>query len=144
MEITLTTPALLFPAISLILLAYTNRFLAVAKRIRELKVAYQTNKSSITFDQIRNLRRRIYMMRNMQILGVGSLLGCVLCMFFLFEGKIAIGKWTFAISLILMIISLVISLKEIAMSVQALNIELTDLEHEDIMKLEEDDANFFS
>jgi len=143
MEITLTTPALLFPAISLILLAYTNRFLAVAKRIRELKVTYQSNKSSITFDQIRNLRRRIYMMRNMQILGVGSLLGCVLCMFFLFEGKIELGKWIFAISLVLMIISLVISLKEIAMSVQALNIELTDLEREDIMKLEEDDSHFF-
>jgi Protein of unknown function (DUF2721). len=42
MEINLTTPALLFPAISLLLLAYTSRFLALAALMRELHVRYKT------------------------------------------------------------------------------------------------------
>jgi hypothetical protein len=140
MEITLTTPALLFPAISLILLAYTNRFLAVAKRIRELKMVYQSGKKRIHFDQIRNLRRRLIMMRNMQELGVAGLLGCVLCMFLLFAGEEYLARWIFGISLLLMIVSLGLSMKEISISVQALNLELTDLEIEDIEKLEEDSS----
>lgn len=42
MELTLTTPALLFPALSLLLLAYTSRFLTLANLIRELHRRYQT------------------------------------------------------------------------------------------------------
>jgi hypothetical protein len=138
MEITVTTPALLFPAVSLILLAYTNRFQAVSRRIRELKDVYKQHHYGFHFEQIRTLRRRLVLIRNMQVLGVGALLGCVCTMLFLFIGEAGAGKWMFAVSLLLMIISLILSLKELTLSIQALNLELTDLEKEDREKLEGD------
>ena len=70
-ELTLTTPALLFSAVSLILLAYTNRFLSYAQLVRTLKDQYEQHRSQITVAQIENLRHRLYLTRTMQILGIG-------------------------------------------------------------------------
>lgn len=78
-ELTLTTPSILFSAISLIMLAYTNRFLAYASVIRNLKKEHESNPSPITQQQMDNLRRRLHMTRSMQIYGVSSLLLCVVC-----------------------------------------------------------------
>lgn len=130
MEITLTTPALLFPAVSLLLLAYTNRFLTLATIIRGLYDRYYSNKDETLLLQIQNLRYRVYLIRNMQIAGVMSLLICVVSMFALFAGWVDAGKWSFGIALILMIISLGISLRELQISVGALDLLLTDLEQE--------------
>ena len=127
-EITLTTPALLFPAISLLLLAYTNRFLTLATLIRQLHSKYQENPSGMLIGQIENLRRRVGLIRNMQALGISSLLLCVLCMFLLFASEYVIGWWVFGISLFLLMLSLALSLQEIIISVKALNIQLSDLE----------------
>ena len=77
MEIDLTTPALLFSAISLIMLAYTNRFLSYAQLVRTLKEQYMENPSSVKAAQIANLRKRLYLTRAMQVAGIGSLLLCV-------------------------------------------------------------------
>jgi hypothetical protein len=128
MEITLTTPALLFPTISLLLLAYTNRFLAIASLIRGLHSKYQENHDPIIFRQIKNLRKRVLLIRNMQAFGIVSLFLCVLCMFLLFWGKIWAGEIVFSISLILMMCSLSLSLWEIQISVKALNLQLIDIE----------------
>ena len=128
MEITLTTPALLFPAISLLLLAYTNRFLAIASLIRNLHSKYQHDPTRIIEAQIKNLRLRVILIRNMQVLGVTSLLLCVVCMFILFAGKIIIGKWIFAISLTLLILSLTLSVIEVQISIKALNIQIGNME----------------
>jgi hypothetical protein len=128
MEITLTTPALLFPAISLLLLAYSNRFLAIASLIRGLHRQYKEQPNSIIIGQIKNLRRRVVLIRNMQALGITSLLLCVVCMFLLFAGEVTLGKYIFGISLILLIASLAISVIEIQISVKALNLQLSDLE----------------
>ena len=130
MEIDVTTPALLFPTVSLLLLAYTNRFLALAALIRELHARYKATPSTIILAQITNLRRRIHLIRDMQALGVASLFLCVVCMFLLFAGLIGEGKVLFAVSLILLMTSLVLSLVEIRMSVRALEIHLSDIEHE--------------
>src|SRR5512147_3125927 len=130
MEISLTTPALLFPAISLLLLAYTNRFLTIATIIRNLHDRYRSEANENLLGQIANLRYRIYLIRNMQIAGVLSLLFCVISMFALFAGWIAAGQWSFAIALILMIISMVISLRELQISVGALDLLLGELEDE--------------
>jgi hypothetical protein len=92
MELSLTTPALLFPAVSLLLLAYTNRFLAIAALIRELHSRYKNNRDELLIAQIANLRQRVMLIRNMQALGVSSLLLCVVCMFVLFAGWVALGK----------------------------------------------------
>jgi hypothetical protein len=129
MEITITTPALLFPAISLLMLAYTNRFLTLATIIRGLYDRYQTVQEDNLVLQIANLRYRIYLIRNMQIFGVLSLLFCVISMFALFAGWIVGGQWTFGLALILMMISMGISLRELMISVGALDLLLADMEH---------------
>ena len=127
MEITLTTPALLFPAISLLLVAYTNRFNTLGGRIRTLHAQYKDNPDDILVGQIESLRKRVILIRNMQAFGVASLFSCVLCLFVLFAGKVLAGKVIFGISLILMMISLSLSFREILISVQALNLELGDM-----------------
>ena len=128
MELNLTTPALLFPTISLLMLAYTNRFLTLATIIRNLYDRYNDNHNDNLLKQIGNLRFRIYLIRNMQIFGVLSLLLCVVSMFSLFAGWASGGQWSFTIALILMIVSLGFSLRELFISVGALDLLLTDLE----------------
>lgn len=128
MELTLATPALLFPAVSLLLLAYTNRFLALAALIRELQARYQTTPDPVIKGQIDNLRRRVNLIRAMQEAGVASLFLCVFCMFLLFAGFIFAGKLVFAVSLLLLMGSLGLSVREIHISVHALNLQLQDIE----------------
>ena len=128
MEITITTPALLFPAISLLMLAYTNRFLTLATIIRGLYDRYQNVPEDNLRLQIANLRYRIYLIRNMQIFGVLSLLFCCISMFALFAGWIAGGQWTFGLALVLMMLSMAFSLRELMISVGALDLLLADME----------------
>jgi hypothetical protein len=129
MVLTLATPALLFSAISLLLLAYTNRFLTIAQLVRTLHTKYKENPDSILFGQIKNLRQRINLIRNMQIFGIGSLLLCVICMFLLYINWIAIAELLFGIALVSLIVSLALSVWEIQISVRALNLHLSDIEH---------------
>ena len=128
MDITLTTPGLLFPAVSLLMLAYTNRFLTLATIIRSLHDRYHANRDENLLAQIANLRYRIYLIRNMQIYGVLSLIFCVVSTFALFAGWVAGGQWSFAIAMILMIVSLAISLRELQISGGALDLLLRDME----------------
>ena len=129
MEITLTTPALLFPAISMLLLAYTNRFIALASLIRNLKEQYTRTQNSLLVGQISNLRERLFLIRNMQALGIASMFLCVLCMFVLFAENQTAGKYLFGVSLFLLLASLGLSFREIQISVNALTLELSDLEN---------------
>jgi len=124
----LATPAILFPAISLLLLAYTNRFLALAALIRSLHDRHVAKPDELIVAQIGNLRYRVLLIRNMQALGVLSLLLCTLCIFLLFVNQEMIAKLTFGASLLLMVGSLGISFHEIQVSVNALNLQLRDLE----------------
>ena len=128
MEINITTPALLFPAISLLLLAFTNRFLALANLVRQLHQNYKTDPDEFLLGQISNIRYRINLIRDMQAYGVSSLLLCVVCMLVLFAGWVVIAKWIFAVSLLLMAISLAFSIREIQISVGALDLQMIDLE----------------
>ena len=128
MELTLTTPALLFPAISLLLLAYTNRFLSLAALMRELYAQYKAHPQPRIKGQLGNLRYRIVIIRNMQAAGVASFFFCVLCMFVLFAGQRTVGTWLFGISLILLLVSLGLSLREIQVSIDALTLQLEDLD----------------
>lgn len=128
MNIDVTTPALLFPAISLLLLAYTNRFLTIATLIRSLHKNYKESPDTALLGQIENLRKRVYLIKHMQGVGVASLFFCVLCMFLLFAGQIEIGKYIFGLSILLLMFSLILSLKEISISVDALELHLSDIE----------------
>ena len=127
MEIDLTTPALLFSAISLIMLAYTNRFLSYAGLVR-LKEQHQKSHSSVTAAQIANLRKRLYLTRAMQVTGIASLLLCVVSMFFIYIQLYLASVYIFGFALILLIISLAISVYEIYISVKALEIHLNDMD----------------
>lgn len=129
MEITFNTPALLFPAISLVMLAYTNRFLALANLVRTLYAEYlKSEKQSILFGQIKNLRYRLRLIKNMQALGVVSFLCCILCMYCIYlENKTAAGI-LFGLSLGFFLWSLVLSLIEIQLSTRALELQLGDME----------------
>ena len=128
MEIDLTTPALLFSAISLIMLAYTNRFMSYAQMVRALKEQYRANHSSVTAAQIANLRKRLYLPRAMQVTGTGSLLLCVVSMFFIYIQLYLVSIYIFGLAMVLLIISLAISVYEIYISVKALELHLDDMD----------------
>ncbi|TPV33212.1 DUF2721 domain-containing protein [Paucihalobacter ruber] len=130
MEISLTTPALLFPAISLLLLAYTNRFLTLATLIRTLHKQFKDGADPNIKAQIANLRKRVNLIKNMQLTGIASLLLCVVSMFAIYENWQVFGSIVFGVSLVLLMISLIFSIIEIQISVKALNIHLIDIEKE--------------
>lgn len=128
MMMTITTPALLFPAISLLLLAYTNRFLVLAQLIRQLNHREGEQVRELAKRQIVNLRQRIVLIRSMQRWGVISFLLCTLSMFCLFMQWELAGQWFFGASLASLVLSLAVSLYEIQISCNAINIELESLE----------------
>ncbi len=128
-ELTLITPTFLFSAISLILLAFTNRFLSYAQLVRTLKDRYLEDHSAITHAQIMNLRKRLYLTKNMQMFGVASLLMCVVTMFLIYVGLHLISAYVFGIAIILLIISLSLSVWEIHISAKSLEIYLGDMEN---------------
>lgn len=128
MNLELSTPALLFPAISLLLLAYTNRFLHLAALIRKLHSDLLAGHDPHARPQIDNLRERLKLIRWMQALGIASLLGCTLAMAALFFGWRAAGETLFGASVIVMAASLALSLREIAISGGALAILLGEME----------------
>ena len=129
MDISINTPALLFPAISLIMLAYTNRFLALATRVRSLHNEYnKTENNKVVHGQIKNLRFRIKLIKQMQALGVMAFLSCIICMYFIYIEWMIMSHWVFAFSLLSFSCSLAISLWEIQLSTKALELELSDME----------------
>ena len=127
-ELTLTTPALLFSAVSLILLAYTNRFLSYAQLVRQLRDRYVENPSDITEAQIENLRKRLNLTRTMQGLGIASLFLCVVSMFLIYIGLQLFSAYVFGLALILFIPSLGVSFREIQISTRSLEIYLGTME----------------
>ncbi len=126
--LTLTTPALLFSAISLIMLAYTNRFLAYAAVIRNLSEKYLEKQEESLVRQINNLKLRLNLTRWMQIFGISSLLLCVLTMFLIYIDQHISAVWIFGVALLLLILSLALLIREIHISTQALGHHLSDME----------------
>lgn len=129
MSFDLTTPALLFSTIALLLLAYTNRFLGIANTIRKLHSDHKEDPSEIFLLEITNLSRRIRLIREMQTLSALSILLCTLCMGTLFVGWVQFGKVIFGTSLVVMALSLVLSIIEIRMSDRALELHLRDIQN---------------
>lgn len=127
-ELSLTTPALLFSAISLIMLAYTNRFLAYAAVIRNLHDIYLEKKDTSLLRQIKNLKLRLNLTRWMQIFGISSLLFCVVTMFLIYVHIHTVAVWVFGFALVLLIVSLSLLIKEIQISAEALQHHISDIE----------------
>ncbi len=131
MQLDLITPTFLFSAVSLILLAYTNRFLSYAQLVRTLKDKYMKDRSAVTKAQIMNLRKRLKLTKYMQLVGVLSLLLCVATMFLIYIGSQIISAFVFGVALLLLITSLGLSAWEIKISVKSLELHLSDMECDD-------------
>ena len=131
-NMTLTTPALLFPAFSLLLLAYTNRFLTLAQVIRQLHPGKSGPVTELALRQLGGLKRRIGLIKLMQGFGVMSFLLCALSMFVLFIEMQMAGKVLFGLSLLALAVSLLVSLWEVLVSTEALNIVLSDMENRSV------------
>ncbi len=130
MELTLSTPAILFPTISLLLLAYTNRFISIGNRLRTLHDRYTSNQTKGLLKQISIFKRRIKMIRDLQLVGIGSLFLCVLTMLLIFENYMVAAKSVFTASLVMLLASFTIAAYEIIISTHAMNIQLQDIEQE--------------
>lgn len=129
-ELHLATPALLFPTISLLLLAYTNRYIAISNRIRLLHSTYKDEKSSLILRQIIILKKRIFLIRNMQQFGIGGMFTSALSMFLLYASQDVWAQLLFGTSLISILVSLAICSYEIYLSNKALMVQLSDIENE--------------
>ena len=125
----MVTPTLLFSAVSLIMLAYTNRFLSYAQLVRNLKDKYVKDRTEVTAAQIEKIKKRLNLTRSMQILGISSLFCCVVSMFFCFISLRITAIIIFGIALLLLFSSLGLSIREVVLSTRALEIHLNDLEH---------------
>ena len=132
-ELTLITPTFLFSAVSLILLAYTNRFLSYAQLVRILKDKYMEDRSKVTRAQIVNLRKRLKLTRSMQVFGAASLLLCVITMLLIYIDMQFLSAIVFAVALMLFIVSLALSVWEILLSTKSLEIYLSDMDKQDAM-----------
>ena len=109
------------------LLAYTNRFVVLASLIRHLQGQAREHRHDIIVRQMQNLRRRITLIRNMQMLGVGSFILCTIAMFLIFVELILLGQIVFGASIFLLVLSLILSLWEVAISTKAIEIALEDM-----------------
>lgn len=127
----LTTPALLFPAISLLLLAYNQRFLTLASRVRDLAGDYEREHTEKVRQQIDNFRLRLRLIRWMQALGVVSFFLCVVTMLMLFVDSIAVAKVLFGVSLGMLAASLALALAEVNVSGRAIDVLLSEMEEPD-------------
>lgn len=128
MEITLATPALLFPAITLLLLAYANRFFNLSKLIRELHAQKDESQKESARRQIGNLRRRLGYIKWMQVYGILGIQACMLTMLAVFFKAQQIAQWLLLLGMILLLVSLMYALRELFLSDKALSIALQDME----------------
>lgn len=128
-DFTLSTPTLLFSAVSLILLAYTNRFMGYGQLVRSLYEKFQENKDDMLLYQIRNLRQRLHLVRFMQLFGILSLFLCVVSMFLIYINVHQLALIAFGIALLLLILSLAVSAWEIHISTLAVEMHLRDMEN---------------
>ncbi|MGB7394376.1 MAG: DUF2721 domain-containing protein [Pricia sp.] len=128
MELSLSIPALLFPAISLTMLAYNARYLAIAALIRQLHQKYRETESRSVVLQVQQLRKRLTIIKNMQATAIVSFLLAAITMFLIYVEMAVAANLVFGISLVFLMISLILSLIEVQLSTKALSIQLEDME----------------
>ena len=127
MQLTLSIPALLFPAISLSMLAYNARYLAIAALIRQLHQRFQETASPTVGLQVKQLNKRLSIIKNMQAVAILSFLFSVITMFLIYIELDFWANLVFGISLFALMISLILSFIEVQLSTKALSIQLADI-----------------
>ena len=128
MELSLSIPALLFPAISLTMLAYNARYLAIAALIRQLHQKFHETESPEVGLQVKKLRKRLSIIKNMQAVAIVSFLLAVITMFLIYVELRFWANLIFGVSLLALMISLILSLIEVQLSTKALSIQLKDMD----------------
>ncbi len=128
MQLSLSIPALLFPAISLSMLAYNARYLAIAALIRQLHKEFKQTESKSVGLQVRQLEKRLNIIKNMQAVAIVSFLFSAITMFLIYVEQDFWANTVFGASLVALMISLILSLIEVQLSTRALSIQLTDME----------------
>jgi len=127
MQLTLSIPALLFPAISLSMLAYNARYLAIAALIRQLHQKFQETASPTIGLQVKQLNKRLSIIKNMQAVAILSFLFSVITMFLIYIELDFWANLVFGISLFALMISLILSFIEVQLSTKALSIQLENI-----------------
>nr|WP_321415230.1 DUF2721 domain-containing protein [uncultured Allomuricauda sp.] len=128
MQLNLSIPALLFPAISLTMLAYNARYLAIAALIRQLHKQFEETSAPPLKQQINQLRNRLGIIKNMQASAIISFLLAAVTMFLVYVQMEVWANIVFGISLVFLMISLVLSFLEVQLSTKALGIQLKNME----------------
>lgn len=124
MALNITDPAILFPGISLLFLAYTNRYLALANIIRQLNKVIDEHYDDNREQQIRNLLVRVSLIRYMQLCGILAFICCIISMSSLLLEFESIGRIAFGGSMVFMLTSLLLAFAEVARSGDGLRIEI--------------------
>ena len=124
MKLELTTPAVLFTSISLLISAYTSRFLTLAQLVRQLDSQYRSEPHEVLLKQIKNIQLRINIIRYTQVMGGVSFFLCALATFLIFREQNKLGEFAFGASLVALMISLLLLIIEVQISVKALNVQL--------------------
>lgn len=122
----ISTPALVFPALSVLMLAYTNKFIAISKRVRTLHSDHQLNPSPKIHSQIKVMLKRMSYIRNMQITALSGFSSNLLSIAFIFMGFNTIALIFFTLGLLLVLISLIICIIEIYTSTETMALLLED------------------
>ncbi|NQZ43166.1 MAG: DUF2721 domain-containing protein [Flavobacteriaceae bacterium] len=128
MVLSLSIPALLFPAISLTMLAYNARYLAIAALIRQLYAQFEESQDTPLKRQIESLRKRLNIIKNMQATAIISFLLAAVTMFLIYVEHEVWANVCFGISLVFLMLSLVLSLIEVQLSTKALGIQLNNMD----------------
>ena len=128
MTLEISTPALLFPAVSLLFLSYTNRFLHLAALVRTLHGEWERERMESARVQIENLKKRLFLIRWMQLLGAVSLLLCVISMIAILLDYQGTANTTFFVAVVMMSFSLASLIVEVLISGGALKILLGQME----------------
>ena len=129
MHLTLSIPALLFPAISLSMLAYNARYLAIAALIRQLHKQFEETSAQPLKQQIHYLRNRLGIIKNMQASAIISFLLAAVTMFLIYVEMMVLANVFFGISLVFLMVSLILSFLEVQLSTKALSVQLKNMEN---------------
>lgn len=114
----ISTPALLFPAITILILTYSNRFSTLSNKIREFI------RKGEDAAQIAVFRRRVGYVRRMLLWGILGLAASALSMLALVFKCTNTGVGLFVLADLSIVISLIYAILDVSISTNALELEV--------------------
>src|SRR5512141_2422107 len=121
--LSISIPALIFPAISLLFISYTTRFLGLTSVARAMLREHLADPQPHWEVQLRSLRHRLHLIRRMQLLGLASIILAALSMGAIANGFPLTGQVFFVGALAGFVGSLGFCVHEIRLSIDAIEVE---------------------